>query len=295
MEIIGENEIRNAISRSGYLLEGRIIRRLVENDYYISPSERYSDPRTGIDREIDIIGLSELIKGRVGGFELKVNHELIIECTNNPQPIVFFEIGAGDKFLSTYEPYASFSTKDEDSEVCIRLNNSSILELTHPENYFIVQTPSVQYCSFTQKKGSKEWMALHPDEVNSMMIKFKDCFEQQRVSFEEMPPKASEFRHVLFRMVWVTSNDLYLATEKNGEVTLSKKDLVFYLHKFSDKNIVRNIMVDVVSEAYFDSYIKLNKEIDKRLVDKIIGNEQSIIDFHKQLGIFQATTSKTSE
>jgi hypothetical protein len=278
MDIIDENQIKNAISRSGYLLEGRIIKKLAENDYYLTPSERYSDPKTGIDREIDIIGLSPIVKNKISSVELRVNHELIIECTNNPQPIVFFTIGGEEKLLSSHSPCTSWCT-DGDSQIIKKLRDVPIFELTHSGNYFLNGIPSVQYCSFIQKKGTKEWMALHPDDVHSMMTKFKDYLEQRIASYESFysTEKDNKFRHILFRMVWVTTSDLYLASEINGEVRLTKRDLAFYLHKFSHKNQTRDIIIDVVTENHFSNYLELNKEVDKRLVDAMVSNAGTMV------------------
>jgi len=114
-------------------------------------------------------------------------------------------------------------------------------------------------------------MALHPDDVHSMMTKFKDFLEKQIAAYDSIysPPKENKFRHIIFRMVWVTSNDIYVASQANGKVELTKKDMAFYLHKFSEKSQVKDVIIDVVTETFFERYLALNLAVDVRLASKM--------------------------
>ncbi|MCG8528056.1 MAG: hypothetical protein MI748_16860, partial [Opitutales bacterium] len=55
MEPIEKSEILECMSRSGYLMEGRIIRSLNEAGFFVEPNQSIIDPETGKSREIDLI------------------------------------------------------------------------------------------------------------------------------------------------------------------------------------------------------------------------------------------------
>jgi len=56
-EKISRSEIRDALLRSGYLLESRIESRLREHWGYVETNASYQDPETGKSREFDVYSI----------------------------------------------------------------------------------------------------------------------------------------------------------------------------------------------------------------------------------------------
>lgn len=84
----GKKEIKNALEKSGYLLEQRICPILDKYAFYTIPNEQYQDQDTGESREIDIfaIYMNPLYRSDFSDtFEVR----LVVECKNNKTPVVF--------------------------------------------------------------------------------------------------------------------------------------------------------------------------------------------------------------
>lgn len=158
---IADDEIKDALMRSGYLLESRLETVLLDRKFTVEANGAYVDPSTKKSREVDLMGM----QFRFLGTQEKrgsIGTVLIIECINNSQPVAFF-------------------TKKYTKEGS-RLSNSSIsmagtpLELEGPADYLcdVLQLSTfhhyftghfaTQYCSFQKKKSEKEWMAFHSED-----------------------------------------------------------------------------------------------------------------------------------
>jgi hypothetical protein len=89
VEKINQSELRDALLRSGYLLESRLQRVLTRRNYYVSPNVPYLDSKTQKTRELDL----RAMKLRSFGTQYagRLYPTLLIECINNPQPVAFIE------------------------------------------------------------------------------------------------------------------------------------------------------------------------------------------------------------
>jgi len=80
-------EVKEALGRSGYLVESRVEGVLRRAGYYVDANSTYSDPATGKSREIDLFAISAR-QGGPGRLDL-VWDVILVECSNNPQPLAF--------------------------------------------------------------------------------------------------------------------------------------------------------------------------------------------------------------
>src|SRR5687768_9654186 len=101
-EKITLEEAQSALRRSGYLVEARIARllkgrRVGDRRYAVYPNWGYEDRVTGKTRELNIY--AELVVSPVSSWINFMTHSLIIECVNNPQPLVLFTSGTGSSAL----------------------------------------------------------------------------------------------------------------------------------------------------------------------------------------------------
>src|SRR5712692_10607795 len=94
---ISPDEMREAIARSGYLLEQRIKPKIERRGYFVETNQPYPDPQTGISREYDISAISgiPLYRGRMDF----LFPYILCECENNALPLVFFETDSPISFL----------------------------------------------------------------------------------------------------------------------------------------------------------------------------------------------------
>jgi hypothetical protein len=85
---ITTSQMKEAIQHSGYLLEQRVEPIIKNSGYYVETNPIFRDPDTDKSREIDISALAGVGVYRKEGSFIFPN--LLCECENNFQPIVFF-------------------------------------------------------------------------------------------------------------------------------------------------------------------------------------------------------------
>jgi hypothetical protein len=86
---ITHEQARDALQRSGHLLEYRVEAVLRKRRYVVQSNQAYPDPITGKGREPDV---SAIIAEQVGpdGYDY-LFPVWLVECVNNPQQLRFFQ------------------------------------------------------------------------------------------------------------------------------------------------------------------------------------------------------------
>jgi hypothetical protein len=161
MSKISLEETKEALLRSGYLLEHRLETLLRRRGYYAEANESYPDPETGKSRELDIYAINAVKAG-------PEEHDyifavLLAECVNNPQPIAFMTKQPQVGFLH----YQEVRISGLPVKVPTAKSSESLAEYLAMEKYhhYCKGRVSTQFCTFTEKKrqGNSEWMASHED------------------------------------------------------------------------------------------------------------------------------------
>jgi hypothetical protein len=284
-------EIRQAIKRSGYLLESRIESQLVSNGYYVEANSAYPDPTTGKSRELDLYGMSGYKLTRDYDFLFSV---LLIECINNPQPIVFF----------TKEPLGAFLNIDalKLAGLPVKIYSFekekgwfSVQDFMHLEKFhhYCKGRIATQFCSFSKKRGTEEWMASHDETHFEAFSKLCDATEYQIdkhfkswVFNTEQEPINIEIYHPVF----VVQGRLIDARPIRNGVKLIETDYVQFRRTIIKSNEAEDYQIDVMTERYFPKYIdhlhvelikiansiKRKKKIIRVSIDKIVGEAKRL-------------------
>jgi hypothetical protein len=284
-------EIRQAIKRSGYLLESRIESHLVSNGYYVEANSAYPDPNTGKSRELDLYGMSGYKLTRDYDFLFSV---LLIECINNPQPIVFF----------TKEPLGAFLNIDalklaglpakiysfEKEKDWISLQDFMHFEKFH---HYCKGRIATQFCSFSKKRGTEEWMASQDETHFEAFSKLCDATEYQIdkhfkswVFNTEQEPINIEFYHP----VLVVQGRLIDARPICNGVKLIETDYIQFRRTTIKSNEAEDYQIDVMTERYFPVFldllydeftkitnsIKRKKKLIRKSIDKIVSETKRL-------------------
>lgn len=160
--VITIDEIRDSLKRSGYLLEARVENQLQKQGYLAEANSAYTDPDSGKTRELDI----SAIRGRKAGPEAFdwLFPVVIVECVNNPQPLAFITkapILGG--LHSEQVRYSGLPVKIRDfgrRDAWTSLGDYLGIEKFH---HYCKGRVATQFCSFSKKRGSDDWMASHED------------------------------------------------------------------------------------------------------------------------------------
>ncbi|HEV8655098.1 MAG TPA: hypothetical protein VGR85_06270, partial [Candidatus Limnocylindria bacterium] len=165
-------ELREALKRSGYLLESRVDAALRERGYGVYANPSYPDSLTGKLREYDIFALKGHPLSDSGDI---IWTYLIIECVNTPVPIAF--VGR-DRTYGVLPPRDVITAgipvvvpDPEETNSTISLQDYLGLPKYH---HFGRGRVATQFASFQQKKGTTTWMAFHDEQHFDALRKLPD-------------------------------------------------------------------------------------------------------------------------
>ncbi|MDD4994292.1 MAG: hypothetical protein PHR83_18885 [Paludibacter sp.] len=260
---ISLEDMKMALSKSGYLIESRLIKQLSGKSYTLFPNETYPDPKTEKSREIDVYANSEKTRKtlhRNERFNIEISHSLVIECINNPTPVIVFK-DMNKKPFTIFEKFKynkiELKTLEESSGIDFDFNDFTIC---NKEFHYNQLKRNTQYCSFSQKKGGKnqEWMASHEEKLHDTFNKLFDFvnhhFERKREKFLYAPQRMVTFDY-LFPVI-VFQGEMYEAYEDTDDVQIEKIDhAIFEFNRYENES--SSLLVDIVTEKYFPKYLSI--------------------------------------
>ncbi len=280
---ITHEEIRNAISRSGYLIEHRVAQRLSMSGYYVMMNLSFLDPFTDKTREIDLQADSTYTTSHnSSGFAQGVHWSIICECENNSQPIVFFPyetVAPGDRCIlaKCFGVPMKIWKNDEYISLC------RFLPLKGLHHYCQAEIAS-QYCTFIRSKRSysADWIAAHSEEQHDTFNSLIYSIENEITDFYsnwELPehdneePVYIEFRFPLV----VLGGRLLEARLGRTRLKLKRVKHIKYMRTVYLKGKEETYIIDVITEDYLSEYISLvSDEMNK--IKRIISRQKKVLD-----------------
>jgi hypothetical protein len=285
-------EIKDAIQKSGYLLEQRVL-PIFEKFYGpIDLNSIFPDPVSGKSREIDIktLGVEKIFD--TDDYYNTLWVKLLCECENNKQPTVFF--------IRDYPDYESeyFCEDIALTGIPIKfLKNdyftsiSDFLELKKFHHY-CKGGISTQYCTFQQKqkKGKNEWMAFHSDEQHNTfdsLIKVLDYEIEEDFKSYTLPdsPEEETINITVYYPLLILQQDLYSAFIEGKNIILKKSKHIQFRKQYHStySKEIKTYQIDVITEGYLPKYLKIiNKEVIK-IKNKIEGRKDEVFQSINQI------------
>lgn len=253
-------EIKDALLRSGYLIESRIENTLRKRWGYVEANASYEDPETGKSRELD---LYSMLAQKAGPEEYDfIFSVLLIECVNNPQPIA----------LLTKEPLIPFmhgedvklaglpvQIWDKKHKWWEKLADFLVMEKYH---HYCKGRIATQYCSFLEKKGGqkKEFLATHEGshfDAFKKLCHATDYFIDDHFKSWSFTREKESVNINFYYPLLIVQGELLDARVKGHTVTLKN---VPHL-QFRRSAIVNGeeiiYQIDVIAERYFSKYLDI--------------------------------------
>jgi hypothetical protein len=286
---VNESEMKEAIWKSGYLLERRVTAFLRKEGYKAVANRGFMDQETNKSREYDVYAYKDIEIYGTGSYGIYPT--LICECKNNVQPIVFFVQE------ETFEPLIDeVRVSGIPSKIWQGNKYVSIQEFTKVASFHHYCKPEVpvatQSCTFEVKKGTSSWMASHGEELYETFRTLAKALEQEidsdfRNMGQWLVPEKMEREYVdlsFYYPVVIFQGDIYAVSvgkndlpEKN-ELTLEKCNHIQYNPEFFSfyDNEVISYHIDVISEKYLPSYLRI---IDREMlvIKRILQQEKPAV------------------
>lgn len=265
-------EAEEALRRSGYLLEDRIDTLLRSKAYGTAPNSTFPDPKTGESRELDILGDQWKVEERQDA-RRAVNHLLVIECVNNPQPIAFItkkrQTGGLSSVLKVFPIWRNTARQDPETG---RIEGgdmvmTEVLEMGKYHHY-AKGWVATQYCTFQRKKGDQQWMALHPDRDHETFRKLCDAVDCYSPGFD-ISAKSLFFVYPIL----VVQGDLLEVQQDGGQLKVQKVDRIAYTHSIyrAQSQGVKQVRyrIDVVTESFFPELLELMEKSREEVLRRL--------------------------
>ncbi|MEW6776958.1 MAG: hypothetical protein AB1405_11730 [Bdellovibrionota bacterium] len=271
---ITDQEMKEALVRSGYPLEVRAVRKLRELGYYVIPNTVYTDPLTGKSRELDIwasYGHNEIDTKEDDVNFIHMTQFLFIECVNNPHPIVFFgaEKNATKRLWYDHIKFTDSFTNAEFHEEETFEPTSDVIGATH--NHHSLKIPIArQYCSFEHK--SDKWIATHEtthhDAFDKLVFKVNKTIEEHKKDNEEFQKELKELNGeesssgviadvAFYYPILLLQKEMKIAIISRDTVTLKPCSHLAYEKETAIDGNRKTALIDVVTEKYFHKYLNI--------------------------------------
>ena len=253
-------DVRDAILRSGYLLEHRLEAILRKKGYYVEANEAYPDPITAKARELDLYAMDAL---RVGPAEFDfIFGVLLIECINNPQPIAFITKEPLVGFLHHQDVFVAGLPVKIPAKVGARSWQSLADYLAmNKYHHYCKGRVATQYCSFTLKGKQRpaEWMATHDENHFDAFRKLGAAVDYySRQHFESWSPKGREYVNIEFYYpVLVVQGGLLDVRQTQKSLKISEVSHVQYRLSTLAGQQQTTYQIDVVTERFFPRYLEI--------------------------------------
>lgn len=266
-----ESMMSEALLRSGYVLESRIINTLVQNGFFVEPNQRILDSTTGKDREIDLVAeLWDSVHERTNSkIKVYVAVHFVCEVKNNPYPIVLLtEL----PFSPALEPWDSLHEGTNGFfKGVVPLDQSFFDYFTDEHKIY------TQYCSFKLKKAKKdtEWMAWHPDDFHDDLEKI---ISYCRLQANQITGLSDDYhRLLLYLPVVILGGDLYVAKPQEATMVLTKVDTALHIHFGIHEGEQRLSLVVFVTErnclTLFGKIVRFGQGLESMAAQKLASED----------------------
>lgn len=256
---ISKEQAKEALLRSGYLIESRLEKVLTKKHYYVQPNIVYPDPHTGKSRELDLYAISAFpVETSQLDFIFAV---LLIECVNNPQPVAFITKEPEPRISYNCEEVklSGIPVKTIIGETLDRwISLPSSIKMQNYHHYYQARI-ATQFCSFAKKKKTNEWMATgdeaHFDSFSKLCAVLEHFVDKHYKSWSF---RASQKININFYYpAVVVQGELFDVRPSKKSIRLTKKDHIQYRHSELVGTKATNYQIDVVTEHFFPKYLEL--------------------------------------
>lgn len=263
------DEVRECLERSGYLLESRLVRSLTSHGYFVEPNQVVRDPRTGKAREIDLIAEYDRFNPERRKVFVKTN--FVVEAINNKFPFVLLTERPYTP-IADFESYIKFACTPEPNSF---INKFDIYEERGADwkNLFS------QYCVITRKRGDKELMATHPDDVYASLLKLAEYVEDELAVWatREGLEHDEYWRMFFWQPMLVLSGQLVSAhLQEDGTTALRETSIGRLEFNWHTEDENRTTVIEVLTEKFFLERLTAVVEKDDELEGKLHVLRQSL-------------------
>lgn len=247
--------------------------------WMVSLNASYTDPATAKSRELDIHAIRAFQAGpRERDYLFPI---LIVECVNNPQPLVFFAQRPELEFLrikavkisglpNMVWPTGGTWKKFE------QLKKFLGMEKWH---HYCSGRVSTQFCSFTPKKGGGDsWMASHEDahfDAFKKLCDATDYWRREHLNGWHLT-KNEEVNLQIYYPILVVQGSLLEVQGGRSDLKLYPRRRIQFSRTVAEGGREREYIVDVVQEEALGAFLTLLRREGERM-SKLLRDRHKVV------------------
>ncbi|KNZ68291.1 hypothetical protein Tfer_3158 [Thermincola ferriacetica] len=251
---VDKEKIKEAIEKSGYLVEQKVINEFEKAGFFAGANYAFEDQDEHRSREVDFIATkyTDFTFGKTGFYFFAYG-----EVKKKSDPLVFFERQPqGQEFLEYHIPITAtqmfFTNIDVGLDIQKLLN---FKEIHHQIQHGLIST---QFCVVDQAKRKAE----HKNLYESLFVPLLKCVDSEIHDIGKnwvFDPMRPSYFLGIFLPLLVISGPLLSYNVHNDELT--EKDYIIYRRHYSSGTVTRTLLIDIVSMKYLEQYLsdKLTK------------------------------------
>lgn len=265
--------MKEAVLRSGYLIERRVSKHFQSSEYSVILNQIIIDPISDKPREVDFVAIHSTYNTPTKDIK---GYEIICECENNPDPIVFFpQEYKLHRYLNELRYYGLNGLR----HILKKKNHRDRFEFLKP----IV---SSQYCTFKEVKDpknpkNKKWIAYHSDQAHGTFDKLKKSVQHRRKTFGKNL-ETEKLHCRVFYPILVLNDYIYIwdETEENNLKPVNHVKLIVQdFNKFT--NFYEHFYIDVIKESFVEKFLE-EKQLEWQTIKTIIKQNRNEIILNNQ-------------
>jgi hypothetical protein len=256
-----EEEIVEALARSGYLMEQEVAQLLDEEGYYTTPNEGFIDPDTGEAREYDLhaINAARIAHGR----SEVLWPVLLIECKQSESPLVLL---THDRALAGLWPTCDFekhwsgmpariyseAPDDEGEPVC------RYLDLSRRHHYWTCKRLSTQFAQLFPK--GQAWVAKHGDVYDGAIIPLIKALRHETEKHQQacQPSREDTASNLqIYYLILLWRGPMYEYHIGGDKASLTAAEHVNLVRRYRSRTIDGEFHIDVVAEPHLPSFLRM--------------------------------------
>ncbi|MGO9244314.1 MAG: hypothetical protein ACLPT4_06760 [Verrucomicrobiia bacterium] len=275
--------MREAIARSGYLMEQRLVPIIEQHGFKATPNERFRDPDSGELREIDVFAISgERIRDSDHDFVFPI---LLVACKNLQCPLVFFTQQEVKLrwFLGEVEMSGlPLQVRGRGGKVEAIAESLGVEEFHH---YYRSGRIASQFCAVYENKKANPPVFEAGHTIGGRIELFKDFDGLAKAVLSEKREHGDSFyldrtreslNLQIYYPVFLTAGTLVECHMGKGKPRYRQVHRVGFLYRTSIGNKKRDIRIDVVDEIGLKPLLRVIEQETSEIAGRIRRKEKVV-------------------
>ena len=275
-------EIVAALRQSGYLMEQEVATQLEALNFHVWTNWAFEDSDEGKSREIDVRAIRRVAHNEEK--KLSAFLELIVECKNNSNPLVFIgrPKNETDGRYAPQElvfPIAKYRAQKEIGE-----NRNQIMEkeaffhlgFDQVHYDFVGDMKAVQFCRIDRK--GKNWQANHGGLYDSIFYPMAKALTAQKREIR-MGTRPGEWRYFRFFVpMVVTSGNIFFVDSTEADPKPQERNYVTFKREIRAEKLKGTFVVDFIRQSQLERFLsECLQPLVSKLTDLTMNNADSVL------------------